>query len=510
MILNQKELQQKQTGKITRGEESEDKYEAMKRNIRSALRKYHDFKSKGVTTKTKTKTYLDGLDEDLKTIIKDIIENPEKEKIYEEFLTHDVSKIPKFEDIDNKNDLMKGILENFTLPAFGVKPIVTIKTEKLITDLDDDIFGDGSTGMNESQKEKLLEILEEVNDPTRDGIFDEGLGINAGVLRTYDFVIDLDNDDFLLTIPPDYIDIKTRLDEMANYRKTMTSVADIPIYFVISNPYTPHLTTIILYKSNLYSFGYGHTGAPSGEKAQEFNQRMRTTDKRKLNIAIQHYEQAAIYTPDYLLFENFKIEPDRPDMPPPKVYDVMKRTRGNIVDMGILDSKYCSKLKDTLKKMTRAILYIRCNKEQVGKTKRMKSCGITHLSIEVDETYSQLSHNYCTDNYRNCTSFVTQLFPHINCNLLRFPFLVHPYFCYKTRGVEIDKDIMGALYDIYRSDNTSKMIEFMEIIAGDDSPSPRKASKEKASKEKASKEKAKSKAKASKGGKRNKTAKIKN
>lgn len=485
-------LGQKQTGKITRGEYSEDKYEAMKINIRSALRKYHAFKSNGVTTKTKTQSFLASLVKELKPIVIDIIDNPEKEKVYEDFLTHDVSKIPKFEDIDNKNDLMKGILENFTLPAFGVKPIVTIDTEKLVTDLDDDIFGDGSTGMNETQKEKLLEILEEVNDPTRDGIFDEGLGINAGLLRTYDFVIDLDNDDFLLMIPPDYVDINTRLDEMADYRTTMTSVADIPIYFVISNPYTPHLTTIILYKSNLYSFGYGHSGSPSDEKDQKFNERMRVADKRKLGIAIQHYEQASIYTPDYLIFENLKIR-HQDD----KVYDIMKRTRGNIVDMGILDRKYCTKLKETLSKITMVKLYIRCNKEKVGRTRRMKSCGITHLTIEVDETYSQLSNNYCTDNYRNCTSFVTQLFPHINCNLLRLPFLVHPHFCYKTRGVKIDKDVMGALYDIYRTDNTSKMIEFIKIIAGD-SPSPRKASKVKASK---------SKAKASKGGKRNKTIK---
>lgn len=457
-------LGKKQIGKTTTVEDREDKYEAMKINIRDALHGYHDYKAKGVSTKKQTQLFLSGFNKETRTIIKDILDNPEKETMYADFLTHDVSKIPKFEEIKKKNEFMKGILDHFKLPTFGVKPIVTINRDKLVDEIDVDLFDDGSSGMNEIQKIKLSEILDEINDPTRDGILDEALGINADFLKTYNFLIEIGDGDFLFMIPPDYIDIHARLDEMASSCKHATSIVDIPIYFVISNPYTPHLTTIILYKSNFYSFGYGYSGPPSEEKDQKFNEHTRVADKHKLGIALQHYEQASIYTPDYLIFENFKIR-HQDD----KVYDVQKRTRGNIVDMGILDKKFCLKLKQTLSKITKVKLFIRCNKEKVGTTKHMKSCGVTHLSIDVDETYSQLSNNYCTDNYRNCTSFVTQLFPHINCNLFQIPLLVHPHFCYKTRGVDIDKNIMESLYKIYRKkrDDPALMIDFMKKIAGD-------------------------------------------
>lgn len=486
-------LGKKQTGKITRGEESKDKYEAMKINIRAALREFHTFKSKGVMTKTKTGEFLKSLDPEISSIIKDIMENPDKEQIYSNFLEHDISKIPKFEDIDDKYDLMKGIAEDFTLPAFGVKPIITVKTEDLIEGVDgSNYFDEGEKFMTEEQKEKLSNILEEVNDPTEHGLLDEDLGINADFLKSFDFFIELGDDDFLFMIPPEYLDISSRLDEMADYRTTMTSVADIPIYFVISNPYTPHLTTIILYKSNLYSFGYGFSGSPSDEKGRMMNERLRVPDKRRIGIPlIQHFEQASIYTPDYLILENLKIR-HQDDM----LYGKQKRTRGNIVDVGIFDRNYCSKLKKTLEKVTMVKLYVRCHKQQVGKTRRMKSCGVTHLTIEVDETYSQLSNNYCRDDNRNCTSFVTQLFPNINCNIFKIiPFLVHPHFCYKSRGEKIDIDVMRTLYDIYRGSNGSPttMIDFMKRIAGD-SPSP--SSRGKASK-----------GKARKGGKRNKTVK---
>ena len=52
--------------------------------------------------------------------------------------------------------------------GYGVKPIVTINRDKLADEIDGDLFDDGSSGMNEIQKIKLLEILDEINDPTRD------------------------------------------------------------------------------------------------------------------------------------------------------------------------------------------------------------------------------------------------------------------------------------------------------------------------------------------------------
>ncbi len=209
---------------------------------------------------------------------------------------------------------------------------------------------------------------------------------------------------------------------MTNWTKS-----NIPIYIVvvIGAEYAFHLSIIILCNNKLYSIGLGYHGVKPN-----------STHPR-----IESYAQiksSSLYTPDYL------IKPTK---------------KNRIVDIGILTENHVAKIQQ----------YLNCSYEINVEGERVNDTTIKLIStfLELDSTQCPLYCKYTSSSsssYINCTSFVTSIFPNINCDALYglVP-IVNPKNCHTNPP--INESTIRTFFEYYYNPRTS-VNEFVTFLYG--------------------------------------------
>ncbi len=188
---------------------------------------------------------------------------------------------------------------------------------------------------------------------------------------------------------------------LRNPARSNITLYDIPIYFVIviGAEHKIHLSILVMYRQRLYSLGLGYT----------------STD---INFAGFQEGEAGLYSPDYLI----DIENDR---------------KNRIVDIGILNTHNISIINEYADKVKQVTV-------SFDEEKDIKNI----LWTCADCRYCTVS---CTDSECNvnCTSFITKIFPEINCDFLGS--IVAPSRC--NTKPPISREYINAFFTLYSQGN---------------------------------------------------------
>ena len=227
--------------------------------------------------------------------------------------------------------------------------------------------------------------------------------------------------------------------------KKVESVADVPIYFVlvIGAERELHTSLLILIHNNvktqMYSIGLGYYGQTL--KDSKLNA---TTGVLQVNHVL-HSGNGALYSPDFL------IQP-RPDL------------KNRIVDIGILTSKHIESLNDK---------FIKHGKSLVSNIKKIPSTENAYgdiipgsfvsptSTLEIDIRYFGLANKWTY--WDNCTSFITKIFPNIDCN---FGPVVKPGKCNtspKTTSAKINKAYRFYMDSSAKHNMTQPLIQLLTM-----------------------------------------------
>lgn len=182
---------------------------------------------------------------------------------------------------------------------------------------------------------------------------------------------------------------------------TFDDVKQIPIYFVFlvgGDKSHIHITIVILINSQMYSVGLGYAGPSEKLVPKTLGRLVTYTNPIKdrmvgENKHLGHWADAAIwktsgiYSPDYMLNLNYT-----------------DNYRNKIVDIGILTPAILSKLKQHTKTYNTMTI-------------NLEPDTPTQLIFTGDKTpqYSKYSVSNNMPYLTNCTKFMTQVFPNINC-----------------------------------------------------------------------------------------------
>jgi len=171
-----------------------------------------------------------------------------------------------------------------------------------------------------------------------------------------------------------------------------TSVSEVPLYFVIlvggkKNPI--HMLLYLLIQNKVYTLGLGYGNQATTKQRRVTQKVQRVTRKLGPSILAEKIKilESALYSPDFVLNVN---------------------KRNKIVDVGILTSVVAKKIDRYLHQCNQLSgEFVRHGKNQI----ELEST----LLLGLQPTYSTLSSNLLSRIFINCTSFITSLFGHIQC-----------------------------------------------------------------------------------------------
>jgi hypothetical protein len=213
--------------------------------------------------------------------------------------------------------------------------------------------------------------------------------------------------------------------------------SDIPIYFIVivgGEQRGHHMVLYILCKNLVYTIGLGFYGDLEGKYVKMQN---------KLNdIHPDHYFGiSALYTPDYMLNLERK-----------------KNFKNSIIDIGILRTKHIDVLQTYLSKIK--TIHISYFYHETDKTLQFSHTYLTGTS----QIYSKISNRFLVDNYINCTSFITHIFPHVRCRYFRF-FRISPddpRFC--TTNPKLTNEDIETIFQYFLSDTPESFQELLQYL----------------------------------------------
>ncbi len=210
--------------------------------------------------------------------------------------------------------------------------------------------------------------------------------------------------------------------------KSNWTVDNIPIYFAIilggNNGF--HASMIVMYQKRLYSLGLGYANSYVPQYLSK------TLEMAKVP---HHYGQAALYSPDYLI-------------------DLEDR-KNRVIDIGILTTQHLEKIKQ---KYASSVNEISVNIYPESYPE------VNNILWSIDPTHGNKM-NYCEISVQsdkssliNCTSFISSIFPNIDCRFLAG--IVRPSSCYTKPP--LDKDTIIRFYTYYSKKNMSDLVELLK------------------------------------------------
>lgn len=215
--------------------------------------------------------------------------------------------------------------------------------------------------------------------------------------------------------------------------------ADIPLYFVVivgGEERGHHMVLYILCDNRAYTIGLGYYDKLQGKHAK-------LQEKLESIRSDAYFRASALYSPDHVL-----------------VLDRERNYANSIADVGILRRQHIDTLQRYLLQVKN--IYVSYTYEQDYNTLKLGSTLMTGTK----PIYSKISNRFLVDNYANCTSFITHIFPHISCKWGRFLTTLQPdvpSFC-GTRP-RITKDDIDIIFEYFLSstvESTQQLIQYLK------------------------------------------------
>ena len=274
-----------------------------------------------------------------------------------------------------------------------------------------DISGDKVKKIsNDIKIKKSLTDLE----PFKKNIFKK----NLIVKKKEKHVLNIDN------IKPNTLKVRNDIVNAVNNISNAKEVFDIPIYFVVIIGNGIHSMICILYKKQLYTFGYGYYKEPEVHN----------------KLPKDEVVSGCIYTPDDILITNPTDD-----------------KKNKIIDIGILNIEHIHKINNYMGKVNSI-------KSEIVKNEDYdKYYNITSNYLFVGEYYKYSGlPTIFQKNLKNCATFVMSIFNNISCKGTKRGFLIvdDPMDCKSNNTIDNEK--INYIYKLYIENN---LRELKEILA---------------------------------------------
>lgn len=215
--------------------------------------------------------------------------------------------------------------------------------------------------------------------------------------------------------------------------------ADIPLYFVIivgGEERGHHMVLYILCDNRAYTIGLGYYDKLQGKHGK-------LQDKLETIHSDAYFMASALYSPDHVL-----------------ILDREMNYANSIVDIGILRRHHTDTLQRYLSQVKN--IHVSYKYEEDYETLKL---GAT-LMTGTKPIYSKISNRFFVDNYANCSSFITHIFPHVSCKYVQFLTALQPdvpKFC-DTRP-RITKNDIDVIFEYFLSEtveSTQQLIQYLK------------------------------------------------
>jgi hypothetical protein len=300
-------------------------------------------------------------------------------------------------------------LEHFTkIGILKAKSMFDIEILRVV----DDIFQTKTPG---KMKKEVINAL-------KAGVVDnEEMPETLTELIAYPYsVYDADNDETTVTLS-DVIDVNVTVrDEIVNGVKNFETldketidVSEIPIYMVVlvgGIKNAIHMSIVVIYNNEQYTVGLGYYGANDKQSTANY-----LASKYGIPTAFFHLGISSLYSPDYLLHLDNEY-------------------RNKVIGAGILTSDHLEKINKFAKEYNKLnIDYTssaesKFNVDEEGAYEHRYKNDFKAYYVGSNREYSTT----CTKGlkgYSNCTTFVEDIFPEIECGMIMGKGIVHPRNC---------------------------------------------------------------------------------
>ena len=357
-----------------------------------------------------------------------IQQNPQLIQYYKDIKSRSPTDIGEITELRPKAELTSWF-ERFTqnqtiLPVYQFEPTYInpdiLRPTSDIAECRQDIVNsikDGEILSTQCLAENLLET--DPDDPQSINMFEIATNINGVMLR------------------PEITEA------VINFEQGTTSESfnksDIPLYFVVivgGEQRGHHVVLYILHNNHAYTIGLGYYDKTLGKhaKIQEALESIRSD---------AYFKASALYSPDHVL-----------------VLDRERNYANSIVDIGILRRHHIDTLQRYLLQVKN--IHVSYSYEEDLETLKLASTLMTGTK----PIYSKISNTFLVDNYANCTSFISHIFPHISCKWIRFLTTLQPdipNFC-RTRP-PITKNDIDTIFQYFLDENpesTQQLIQYLK------------------------------------------------
>lgn len=225
--------------------------------------------------------------------------------------------------------------------------------------------------------------------------------------------------------------------------KNKLDVSEIPIYMVVlvgGVKNAIHMSIVVILGNQQYSIGLGYIGIT--EKQQKMNER---ANRLGIPDAFFHLAESSLYSPDYMI-------------------DLDDNKTNKVIGAGILTSAHINKLSEFAKEYNKLtceyITYVDPNNnvdEEGNREIRLLTQGKFFYSGSKRE-YSAT----CTKGlkgYSNCTTYVEDIFPNINCGMFFGKGIVHPRNCKSNPPLAPEK--LRKIYAFMLNGNTEELLKLL-------------------------------------------------
>lgn len=355
--------------------------------------------------------------------------NPELIQQYEDIKQRALTDVENITELRPKRQLTSWF-ERFTqnqtiLPVYQFEPsyihpdILRPTTEKQMAECRQDIVNsimDGEILSTKCLAENLIET--DAYDPQSLNMFQLATNINGVMLRP---------------------EIMEAVENFEQGNTSELNKADIPLYFVVivgGEERGHHMVLYILCDNRAYTIGLGYYDKLQGKHAK-------LQDRLETIHSDAYFMASALYSPDHVL-----------------ILDREMNYANSIIDIGILRRRHTDTLQNYLSQIK--TIHVSYKYEEDYETLKL---GAT-LMTGTKPIYSKISNRFFVDNYANCTSFITHIFPHVSCKYV--PFLTAlqpdvPKFC-GTRPRITTNDI-DVIFEYFLSDtveSTQQLIQYLK------------------------------------------------
>lgn len=358
--------------------------------------------------------------------------NPELIQHYQDLKSRSPTDVEEITQLRPKRQLTSWY-ERFTqnqmiLPVYQFEPtyinpeILRPSPEKKLEECRQDVVNsimDGEIISVRCLAENLMET--DPDDPQSLNMFQIATNINGVMVR------------------PEITEAVANFENFEQGKTSELNKADIPLYFVVivgGEERGHHMVLYILCDNRAYTIGLGYYDKLQGKHAK-------LQEKLDSIRSDAYFRASALYSPDHVL-----------------VLDREMNYANSIADMGILRRQHIDTLQRYLSQVKN--IHISYSYEQDYETLKLASTLMTGTA----QIYSKISNKFLVDNYANCTSFITHIFPHISCKWIRLFTNLQPdipKFC-GTRP-PLTKDNIDIIFEYFLNEtpeSTQQLIQYLK------------------------------------------------